>query len=101
MRAAFVLGTLLLALVLGIFAALSGSRVVVATLTIGFMPVIWGASRLIDRVTGRGMWHFSAPYPYRWMREAGDAAKPASRHPATQGEPPPANRDVAPLPIAA
>jgi len=101
MRAAFVLGTLLLALVLGVVAALSGSRLIVAILTIGFMAVIWGMSRVIDRVTRRDMWHFTAPYPYRWMREAGDAAMLPPGRPETQNEPDPATWDLAPVPMAA
>jgi len=71
-RAAFVMGTVVLALALGVGGALSDSRLFVAIATIGTAPLICGASHLIERLTGRHLWHFSAPYPYRWMRDVGE-----------------------------
>ena len=76
MRTAFVLTAIVLALALGVVAGVSESRVLTRTLIIGFAPAIWVASRMLERLTGRDMWHFAAPYPYRWMRERGDAASP-------------------------
>ena len=63
MRAVFVLTTVVLALALGVVAATSESHLLIGALIIGFVPVIWGVSRLLERVTGRDMWSFSAPYP--------------------------------------
>ena len=73
MRTAFVLTTIVLALALGIVAGISDSRMLTRALIIGFVPVIWAASHVVERLTGRDMWHFTAPYPYRWMRESRDA----------------------------
>lgn len=74
MRTAFVLTTIVLALALGIIAGISESRLLTRTLIIGFVPAIWAASHVVERVTGRDMWHFTAAYPYPWMRESGDVA---------------------------
>ena len=49
----------------------SESRLLMRALIIGFVPAIWAASHVVERLTGRDMWHFSAPYPYRWMRDRG------------------------------
>ena len=73
MRTAFVLTTIALALALGIIAGISESRLLTRALIIGFAPAIWAASLVVDRLTGRDMWHFTAPYPYPWMRDSGDA----------------------------
>jgi hypothetical protein len=86
MRAAFVMGTVVLALALGVGAALSDSGLFLSIAPIGMVPVVWGASHLIERLTGRALWHFSAPSPYRWMREVGDSAlapiaRVAAHHP--------------------
>jgi hypothetical protein len=56
-----------LAVALGIFAAASESRLLMRALIVGFVPVVWGVSRLFERLTGRDMWRFTAPYPYRGM----------------------------------
>lgn len=63
MRAVFVLTTVVVALALGVTAAASESRLLIRTLIVGFVPVIWAASHAIERVTGRDLWHFSAPSP--------------------------------------
>jgi hypothetical protein len=84
MRTTFVLTTIVLALALGVIAGISESRVLTRTLIIGFVPAIWVASRMVERLTGRDMWHFTAPYPYPWMRESGDAA---SMPPNASGKP--------------
>jgi hypothetical protein len=81
MRTTVVLTTMVLALALGVIAGISESRLLTRTLIIGFAPAIWVASRILERFTGRDLWHFSAPYPYSWMRESGDAASTAARAP--------------------
>jgi hypothetical protein len=57
------MGTVVLALALGVAAALFGSPRFVAIVTVGMVPLIWGASYLLERLTGRDLWHFSAPWP--------------------------------------
>ena len=84
MRTAFVLTTIVLALVLGIIAGIAESRLLTRALIIGFAPVIWTASHVVERLTGRDMWHFTAPYPYPLMRESVDAA---STPPSSLGKP--------------
>jgi hypothetical protein len=84
MRTAFVLTTIVLALVLGIIAGISESRLLTRALIIGFAPAIWAASHVAERLTGRDMWHFTAPYPYPWMRERAEAA---SMSPVALGKP--------------
>jgi hypothetical protein len=61
MRTTFVMVTLLLALALGVVAALLDSRLFVGIVTIGIIPMIWGASDLIERLTGHDLWRFSTP----------------------------------------
>ena len=84
MRATFVLSTIVLALALGIIAAASESRLLTRALIIGFVPAMWGLAHLVERLTGRDLWHFSAPYPYRWMP---DEDVPARLHVNTGREP--------------
>lgn len=76
MRAVFVLTIVVLALALGVVAAASESHLLIRALIVGFVPAIWGVWHSVERLTGRDMWHFSAPYPYRWMRDRGDPAMP-------------------------
>ena len=76
MRPVFVLTTVLVALALGVVAAASESRLLIRTLIVGFLPVTWAVSHAIERVAGRDMWHFSAPYPHRWRRHRGGTASP-------------------------
>jgi hypothetical protein len=68
MRASFLLTTLMLALGFGIVSAVTGSGLVTGALLIGLLAVTWGMWRAVERVTGKDLWHFRAPYPYRWMR---------------------------------
>ena len=84
MRTNFVLTTIVLALALGIIAGVSESRLLTRALIIGFAPAIWAASHVIERLTGRDLSHFTAPYPYPWMRESREAAStsPATRRAA-------------------
>jgi len=78
MRTAFVLTTIVLALALGIIAGISESRLLTRVLIIGLAPAIWAASHVVERLTGREVWRFTAPYPYPWMRESGDPASTPS-----------------------
>jgi hypothetical protein len=84
MRTDFVLTTIVLALALGIIAGVSESRLLTRALIIGFAPAIWAASHLIERLSGRDLSNFSAPYPYPWMRES---REPAPTLPSAQGKP--------------
>ena len=84
MRTAFALTTIVLALALGIIAGIAESRLFTRALIIGFAPGIWAASHVVERLTGRDMWHFTAPYPYPLMRESTDAA---STPPSSLGKP--------------
>ena len=36
-------------------------------LAIGLVPVMWTLLYLTERMIGREIWHYTAPYPYRWM----------------------------------
>jgi len=72
MRTGFVLTTMVIALTLGIAAGASESRLLTRLLIIGFIPAIWAASRLVEWLMGREMWHFSAPYPQRWASEGNE-----------------------------
>ena len=84
MRTTFVLTTIVLALVLGVIAGISESRVLTRALIIGFAPAMWVASHVLERLTGRDMWLVTSPYPYPWMRESGDAT---SMPPSASGKP--------------
>jgi len=75
MRAVFVLTTVVLAL--GVVAAASDSPLLVRALIVGFVPMMWAVSHAIERLAaGRDVWHFTAPYPYRWMPHRRDTATP-------------------------
>jgi hypothetical protein len=78
MRAVFVLATVVITLLFGIVAAGSESRLLIGALIVGYVLTVWCVSSLIERVTGRDLWDFGAPYPYRRMREgtADDAPNP-------------------------
>lgn len=78
MRTALVLGTLGLAMVVGMIAAASGSRTIMAAVVAGLVPAVWGLSRVIERALGRDMWRFDAPYPYRWMSDDRPTPAPSS-----------------------
>jgi len=36
---------------------------------IGFGVAVWASLHVFERAAGADIWAFSAPYPYRWMRE--------------------------------
>ena len=84
MRTVFVLMTIVLALTLGIIAGISESRLLTRALVFGLAPAVWAASHIVERLTGRDIWHFTAPYPYPWMRESREAA---STPPSAVGKP--------------
>ena len=75
MRAVFVLTAVVFALALGVVSGASESRLLIRALIIGVVPVIWALSHVVERLMGRDMWHFSAPYPYRWMRDRSETAE--------------------------
>jgi hypothetical protein len=57
------------ALAVGIAGASWGGPKLSGVLVLGLVPVVWGALHLLDRSRGRDIWHFDAPYVYRWMVE--------------------------------
>jgi hypothetical protein len=102
MRAGFVLTTIVLAVALGVIAAASESRLLTRAVVVGFVPALWAVSHLLEWLTGRDMWSFTAPYPYRWMREEGETATPRPgvvREPVD--EPLETDDDRSTLPVAA
>jgi hypothetical protein len=61
-------------------AAASGASMRTAGLiAVGFVPLLWALGHLIERVIGRGIWDFAAPYPYRWMDTAPTCATTRGR----------------------
>ena len=44
------------------------SAPLVGWLAIGVVPVLWALLYLTERVIGREIWHYTAPYPYRRMQ---------------------------------
>lgn len=79
MRSGFVLTTIVVAIALGIVGGASESRLLTRGLIVGFVPAIWAVSHVFEWLTGRDMWHFTAPYPYRWMRDEGGSASSRRR----------------------
>jgi hypothetical protein len=56
------------ALGVGLLTAASGASLRSAGLiALGFVPLLWILNYLIERLIGREIWHYAAPYPYRWM----------------------------------
>jgi len=76
MRLGFVFTSIVLALALGTIAGGAESRLLTRTLVIGFGPAIWAASHVFARLTGRDMWHFTAPYSFRSMAGEGETSLP-------------------------
>ena len=62
---------LAIALIAGVFTAPfeSGARVA-GWLAIGLVPVLSALLHVTERVIGREIWHYRAPYPYRRMKVA-------------------------------
>ena len=101
MRSGFVFTTIVLALALGIIAGASESRLLTRTLVVGLVPVFWAVSHVLARHTGRDMWHFAAPYPYRRMRDGGEAALPRPDVSRESVHEPVEAGERSPLPLAA
>jgi hypothetical protein len=101
MRAVFILTTVVLALALGILTAVSESGLLMAAVAVGFVSVIWGVSHLLERLTGGDMWHFTAPYPYRWMGGPREAAGPLPHAVGKPVDPTVITDDRSALPLAA
>jgi hypothetical protein len=60
-----------IALALGITTvALGASLRVAGWMAIGLVPFMWALLHLIERLLGREIWHYTAPYPYRRMKGA-------------------------------
>jgi len=100
MRSGFVFTTIVLAIALGIIAGASESRLLTRALIIGFVPAIWAVSHALEWLTGRDMWHFKAPYPYRWMRDEGETALPRLRVIPESKDEPIDTRDPDAFPLA-
>jgi len=101
MRLGFVFTSIVLALALGTIAGAAESRLLTRTLVIAFVPAIWAVSHVLARLTGRDMWHFVAPYPYRWMREGGEPALPRPDVTRESVHKPVETHERSPLPLAA
>jgi hypothetical protein len=69
MKAFLVLTTVVLALALGVVATHRMTPTLAPYLVIGFGATVWVMSHALERMAGGDLWDFSAPYPYRWMRE--------------------------------
>ena len=54
-------------------------------LAVGLLPVVWTLSYLIERAAGRGIWHYTTPYPYRSMAVA-PVTRASRPQAAPQGE---------------
>jgi hypothetical protein len=49
-----------------VLAAASGASMRVAGfIALGFVPLMWAVTHLIERLIHRDIWEYSAPYPYR------------------------------------
>ncbi|HKT79117.1 MAG TPA: hypothetical protein VJP86_02770 [Vicinamibacterales bacterium] len=67
------------ALGVGILLGTSGASPRAAGFAVlGFVVVMWAVTHLIERLIRRGIWHYSAPYPYRSMQGETPEAKPAA-----------------------
>ncbi len=48
----------------GMAGALWGAPKLAGFIALGLIPATWGIVALIERSTGRALWHFAPPYPY-------------------------------------
>jgi hypothetical protein len=56
------------ALGVGLLTAASGASLRSAGLiAVGFVPFMWAVTYVIERIIGRDIWDYAAPYPYRSM----------------------------------
>ena len=59
------------ALAAGVLAgAWYGDSPLAGWVAVGSVPVLWGLMYVIERVTGREIWRYTAPYPYSSMQAA-------------------------------
>ena len=66
------------ALGVGLIASAAGvSGTTAGLIALGFVPLMWALTHTIERVVGRDIWHYAAPYPYRGMDAAPADVKPA------------------------
>jgi hypothetical protein len=65
MKAVFVLTTVLVVLPLGVVGGGSGNRLLTRALVVGVLPLTWAVSSVVERITGRDLWRFTAPDPPR------------------------------------
>jgi hypothetical protein len=66
------------ALGVGVLTSASGASGTTAGLiVVGFVALMWALTHTIERLIGRHIWHYSAPYPYRGMEVAPIDVKPA------------------------
>lgn len=69
-RTVALFGALAIALGLGVMMATTDiSARMTGWIAIGLIPFTWAALWLIERLRGRDIWQFRAPYPYRWMKD--------------------------------
>ena len=47
-------------------------------LAVGLLPVVWTLLYLMERATGRDIWHYTTPYPYRRLVVAKAARLPTA-----------------------
>ena len=74
------------ALGVGVITSASGASGTTAGLiAVGFGPLIWAFTHTIERLIGRGIWHYSAPYPYHGMDAVPIDVKPAETR-ASEGK---------------
>jgi hypothetical protein len=56
------------ALGVGVLTAASGMSLRSAGLiAVSLVPLLWAVTYVIERIIGRDIWDYAAPYPYRWM----------------------------------
>jgi hypothetical protein len=85
-RAFIVFIGITIALVMGTIVGMSDVRGPLAGwLPIVLVPVMWTLLSLIERATGRDVWHYTAPYPYHSMAAA-PATTAIRRQAAPTGE---------------
>ena len=69
------------ALALGVLAgAWYGDSPLAGWLAVGSASVLWGLMYVIERVTGREIWRYTAPYPYSSMEAAAPRGETAVRN---------------------
>ena len=76
------------ALGVGVITSASGASATTAGLiAVGFLPLMWALTHAIERLVGRDIWHYSAPYPYGGMDAASIDVEPAETSESERKEP--------------